>query len=179
MSSDPKELRADLSRFKREEALKRFYLNIEKSHAEEDHWRRTSAAIVGLHGERTETFQVYVEQSSKFSAASVTGRILLEIGLCECPDEGEALSNMELSRMMAKASVVYRLGGLSDAIRYRALTADLHVSPFGDILVKDDFGEFVVQPVLSRVIGQRFKNIAPKQRQNYEEAPVNRCNQTN
>lgn len=167
-----KELRADLSRFKREEALKRVYLNIEKSHAEEDHWRRTSAAIIGLHGERPEALKVYVEQSSKFSAASVTGRILLEIGLCECPSEGEALSNMELSRMMAKASIVYRLGGLSDALKYRALTAELHVSPFGDILVEDDFGKFVVQPVLSRMIGQRFRNIAPKQRQNYEEAPV-------
>lgn len=166
------ELRADLSRFSRLEALKEIFFNVEKSHAEEDHWHRTSAAIIGLHGEKPETLQVYVEQSSKFSAASVTGRILLEIGLCECPDDGEALSNMELSRMMTKASVVYRLGGLSDAIKYRALPAELHVSPFGDILFKDDFGEFVVQPVLSKVIRQRFKNIAPRQRQNYKEPPI-------
>lgn len=166
------ELRADLSKFGRLESLKRIFFNIEKSHAEEDHWRRTSAAVFGLHGETPETLQVFVEQSSKFSAASVTGRILLEIGLCECPKEGEALSNMELSRMMAKASVLYRLGGLSDAIKYRALPAELHVSPFGDILVKDDFGDFVVQPVLSKVIGKRFKAIAPKQHQNYEEPPI-------
>ena len=166
------ELRANLSKFDRLEALNRIFFNIEKSYDEEDHWRRTSAAVFGLHGETPETTQVFVEQSSKFSAASVTGRILLEIGLCECSNEGEALSNMELSRMMAKASVLYRLGGLSDAIKYRALPPELHVSPFGDILVKDDFGDFVVQPVLSKVIGQRFKAIAPKQHQNYEEPPV-------
>ncbi|WP_417825021.1 hypothetical protein [Thalassospira lucentensis] len=166
------ELKSDLSRFGRREALNKIFLNVEKSHADEDHWRRTSAAIIGLHGRNPETLDVYVKQSSEFAGASVSGRILLEIGLCDCPEVGEELSNMELSRMMAKASVLYMLGGLSDAIRYRALSAELSVSPFGDVLVKDDFGEFVVQPVLAKMISQRFQSLAPRQHQNYEEPRV-------
>lgn len=163
-------LYAQLSGFDRERILLRIHENIEKANADEDHWRRTSAAILGLHGDTRDGMDAYAEHSSKFSGASVTGRILAEIGLCVCPLSGESnLSNLELSRMMAIASLIIRFGGLSDAIRYNALPSELHVSPYGDILFKNDFGEFVVEPFLEDSIKRRFKDLAPWQAKNYEE----------
>lgn len=159
----------EISRFRRKHGLLKIYSNIAKAHAEEGDWRRTSAAIIGLHGDNPETLQVYTDQNSKYSAAIVTGRILIEIGVCECPEQsGDLLSDLELTRMMATAAVLYRLGGLSDAIRHHALSAELTVSSFGDILFKDDFGNFVVQPVLAKRMEQRFKKSALKQHENYE-----------
>lgn len=160
----------ELLKFSRNRALIKIYENIEKANAEEDHWRRTSAALLGLHGDNPEGLQAYVENSSKFSGATVSCRILAEIALCACPtDSGLGVSNLELSRMMTTASLLYRLGGSSDAIKYNALPPELHISPFGDILFKDEFGDFVIQPLLSDVIKKRFKALAPMQEKNYME----------
>ncbi len=163
-------LHEELASLERRQMLLKIYANIEKGNAQEDQWRRTSAAIIGLHGENREGIQAYIDHSSKYSGAIVACRIVAEIALCACPlGSGQRMSNLELSRVMAITSLIYRLGGLSDAIKYNALPPELHVSPFGDILSKDDFGKFVVQPMLSNVIGQRFKELAPWQKKNYEE----------
>lgn len=62
-----------------------------------------------------------------------------------------------------------RYGGLSDAIRYNALKPEITISALGDILFRDDFGELVVQPMLSRSLGEKFINNAPLQKKNYDE----------
>ncbi len=41
-----------------------------------------------------------------------------------------------------------------------------------DILFKNDFGDLVVEPLLERVLGDRFVEIAPRQKQNYEAPEV-------
>jgi hypothetical protein len=153
--------------------LKRLLANSEKASAEKDHWKRTSAAILGLHGQGDETIKRYVEQTSKFAGAGMASRVLIEMALCACPlNEGGQLSDIELSKLIARASLLIRLGGLSDAIHYNSLSPELTVSSLGDILFRDDFGELVVQPMLSRVLGERFINNAPLQKKNYVEPAI-------
>ena len=155
--------------FDRVSALLRIVANSEKANAEEDHWRRTSAAVLGLHGDELGTVDRYVEQMSRFAGASITSRILAEIALCVCPAEGgRKLSNIDLSKLVAHTALVVRIGGLSDAIFYNALAPELTISPLGDILVRDEFGRFVVEPMLSRVVGEGFIANAPLQRKNYD-----------
>lgn len=147
--------------------------NIEKANAEEDHWRRTSAAILGLHGRTPETLRKYVHQTSKFAAAGIASRVLAEMSVCMCPIDGTVQpSALSLSRLVSRTLLVVRLGGLSDAIRYNALQPELTLSALGDILFKNDFGDLVVEPLLERVLGDRFVEIAPKQKQNYEAPEV-------
>ena len=62
--------------------------NCEKAKTEEDHWQRTSAAILGLHGDEPGTVDRYVDQMSKFAGANIASRILTEIALCACPAKG-------------------------------------------------------------------------------------------
>jgi hypothetical protein len=147
--------------------------NCEKANAEEDHWKRTSAAVLGLHGDEPGTVDRYVEQLSKFAGAGIASRILTEIALCVCPTEGGRLiADIELSKLIARAALVVRLGGLSDAIYYSALASELTISPLGDILFVDDFGRLVVEPMLSRVIGEKFSASAPLQKRNYEDPEI-------
>ena len=95
----------------------------------------------GLHGDEPGTVDRYVEQMSKFAGASIASRVLIEIALCVCPAEGGTqLSDIELSKLIARAALVVRIGGLSDAIYYNALTPELTISPLGDILFRDEFG---------------------------------------
>ena len=162
-----------LAAFERVSTLKRMVANSEKASAEEDHWRRTSAAVIGLHGHNKGTIDRYVEQVSKFTGAGITSRVLTEIALCVCPqDDGAQISDIELSKLIARAALTVRIGELSNAIYYNALSPEITISPLGDILFRDDFGEIVVQPMLSRALGDKFIENAPVQKKNYEEPGV-------
>jgi hypothetical protein len=147
--------------------------NVEKANAEEDHWRRTSAAVLGLHGRSEETLQKYVHQTSMFAAAGIASRVLAEMGLCMCPVDGKTQpTTLALTRLISRTLLVVRLAGLSDAIRFHALKPELTLSALGDILFKNDFGENVVEPLLSRLLGDRFIQLAPKQKRNYQDPNV-------
>lgn len=163
----------ELQSLPRREFLNILVQNIEKANAEEDHWRRTSAAILGLHGRTPETLRKYVNQTSEYAAAGIASRVLAEMSICMCPIRGTVKPTMlSLSRLVSRTLLIVRLGGLSDAIQYNALNPELTLSALGDILFKNDFGDFVVEPLLERVLGDRFVQIAPKQKQNYEEPKV-------
>ena len=167
------DIKRELETLPRREFLNLLVRNIEKANAEEDHWRRTSAAILGLHGRSAETLRKYVHQTSTYAAAGIASRVLAEMSVCMCPIEGTTHpTGLSLTRLISRTLLVVRLGGLSDAIRFNVLQPELTLSGLGDILFKNDFGEMVVEPLLERVLGDRFVQIAPKQKQNYEEPKV-------
>jgi len=162
------DLTAELKKFDRAAALRRLVANCEKARDKEDHWRRTSAAMLGLHGDLSPTTTSFVEQMSRFAGAGISSRIIAEIALCVCPLEGGSkLSDIELSKLIARASLLIRIGGLSDAIFYNALKPELTISALGDILFSNDFGELVVEPMLTRAMGDQLKAFAPLQKKNY------------
>ena len=159
-----------LAAFDRRTTLRLLVANCEKARAERDHWKRTSAAVLGLHGDTQDTRGRFVEQLSRFAGASAASRTLTEIALCACPSEGGVVcSRIEMSKLIARAALVMRIGGISDAIHYNALAPEITVSPLGDILVRNDFGDLVVKPTLSRIVQGRVLAEAPLQESNYEE----------
>ena len=159
----------DLRKLDRISTLMRIVTNCEKAKAEESHWRQTSAAILGLHGQERDTIDHYVKQMSKFAAAGITSRVLCEIVLCDSPLKGGThLSDIDFSSLLARMALIIRIGGLSDAIYYNVLAPKIEISSFGRILVRDDFGDFVVAPMLSRMSEDKLITNAPLQKANYE-----------
>ena len=159
----------ELRGFDRLCTLRRLVDNCIRAAAERDHWMRTSAAVLALHGATAETQNRFVEQMSAFGGAITTCRVLAEIALCVCPlDGGIECCDIDVSRLVARMALVHRIGGLSDAIYYNALAAKIRVSSLGDILVTDDFGRFVVEPTLSHMVRDRVESEAPLQKKNYD-----------
>lgn len=164
------DLIAKLAGFNRRPALRRLLLNCEKADAEERRWTMTSAAILGLHGHDPQTIERFVERKSRFAGTRAASRILVEMALCACPsDAGKRLSDIEMRQLLAGADLVVQLGGASDAIFYNVLQPDLLVSPVGDVLFQDDFGEYVARPTLYRMIREGVMADAPLQRKNYDD----------
>ncbi|TAK37642.1 MAG: hypothetical protein EPO30_10420 [Lysobacteraceae bacterium] len=158
-----------LSKYNRRATIERLLLNCLKAQDQEQHWKRTSAALIGLHGAGPKVLETVVEQVSRFTGAHVTSRVLVEVALCACPESGEAMpADIELSVLLARVSLLIRIGGMSDAIHYNVLEPRLAISSLGDILVRDDFGREIVEPMLSQAIGEGFVEGAPKQRRNYQ-----------
>ncbi len=52
---------------------------------------------------------------------------------------------------------------------YNALAPEITISPLGDILLRDEFGRVVVEPMMTREMGNSFIANAPLQRRNYED----------
>ena len=164
------DLTARLAKFSRRPALTRLVLNCEKADAEERRWTMTSAAILGLHGRDPRTIERFVERKSRFAGTRATSRILIEMALCACPsDGGSELSDIEMRQLLARADLVMQIGGASDAIHYNVLRPEVVVSPVGDVLFHDDFGEMVARPVLSRMIREGVIADAPQQRRHYDD----------
>lgn len=162
-----------LAKFERRPLVHRLLYNTLKAEESSAQWRRTSAAILGLNGNTPNTVAKFVEHNSQCVGASVVCRILIEMAICVCPKNGdEQISDIELEHLIAKIALVVRFGGLSDAIRFNALKPELKISPLGDVLVEDDFGNFVVEPMLERVVGENFVAASTKQAKNYEEAEI-------
>lgn len=164
---------AALKCYQRLPMLTRLVENAEKAREEQDHWNRTSAAILGLHGHTESTMARYAERMSLFAGAAVASRILIEMSLCACPTEGGIpIADIELSKLMAKAAMAVHFGGLSDAIHYNALPPEIKISALGDILFRNELGHLVVEPMLARVMSDRFVSTAPAQRKNYEQPQI-------
>ena len=159
----------ELHAFERLSILRALVGNCLKAAAERDHWKRTSAAVLGLHGDTEETLEQFVKQMGVIGAAAATCRVLVEIALCVCPlGGGTACCDLDIGGLMARAGIVCRIGGLSDAIHYGALAPKIRVSPLGDVLVADDFGRFVVEPMLSHMVRDKVTIDAPLQKNNYD-----------
>lgn len=159
-----------LKQFERKSTLMRLVLNTEKASAEEDHWRRTSAAVLGLHGTTEQTLLAFTRENSQYAGTAIASRVLIEMALCVCPEGAQSIiSDYDLSKLLVRASMLVQYGGLSDAIFFNTLPPEIHISALGDILFRDELGEFVVQPMLQRHSGESFVKAAPNQKRNYEE----------
>ena len=164
------EILESLGSFERLSILKRLVANIERAYIKSEHWEKTSAAVLGLHGNNQSTINSYIKQISKYSGAKISSRVLIEITLCTSPlGTGINISDIELSKLIARVALLIRIGGLSDAIYYSALSPELKISPLGDILFCDDFGQMVVEPMLANMLGDNYLNFAPLQKKNYEK----------
>lgn len=106
----------DLRSFQRGPMLSRLLRNHELAIFDRDLWRRTSSALIGLHGGGQDTLDIITDHEFKLNAVFQTTRVLLEIAICECPLEsrgfGLVIADGEGSAACANRRLVgcYALG---------------------------------------------------------------------
>lgn len=163
----------ELRRYNRISMLMMLIRNHELAITERDHWRRTSAAMIALHGDSPETMQTLRRHDFKLNAVFQTSRVLIEIALCECPLEGGVKpGHLDMSLLMAKTSMLFEVGGWSDAIRWDMMQPELRITPLGDVHAKFGFFDEIVEPHANITSGGRIKEAVESYSENLEERPV-------
>lgn len=150
------ELAAELRRYGREPFLRALLLNHEAAAVDRDHWTRTTAAMMALHDDPVATRRDIQAHEFKLNAVFQMSRVLAEFAVCECPNDGPAPGAIDLSRLMAKAAMIFNLGGYSDAIRRDVMAPELRVTPLGDIHANWGFMDAIIEPFAREVADGRI-----------------------
>lgn len=156
--------------FDRRRMLERLLQNHELAIDDRDRWTRTSSALLALHGRTTDTFKRLMGADQSLNAVLQSTRVLVEMAICECPLAGGARpGRLDISLLMAKASLLFEIGGWSDAIRWDVMKPDVRVTPLGDVHANFDYYEEIIIPHASVTNQERIERAVTGYAKNLEE----------
>ena len=164
------ELCSDLRAFNREALLSRLLLNHEAAAADRDRWSRTSAAVLALHADRESTLSTMAEHEFKLNAVFQASRILMEMAICEAPvSGGRQPGDLDLSRAMAKALLLFYMGGWSDAIRWDVMEPTVQITALGDVHAKFGYVDAIITPHAKETSDVRINEAANSYSDNLQQ----------
>lgn len=167
-------LLARLRQFDRRAILAMLLRNHEVSAFDRDVWKRTSAAMLALHGETAETLATITDHEFKLNAVFHATRIVVEMAICACPIDGGATKpgRIDLARLMAQASLLVQVGGWSDAMRWGLMKPELRITPLGDVHADFGFVDAILMPH-GRVVSEgRIEQAVTTYGDNLRDRPV-------
>lgn len=153
------ELCQKLRQFNRARTIELLLQNYEAAVSDRDRWRRTTASLLALHPDRQSALRTIADQEFRLNAVFQSSRILVEMAVCECPEEGGLTPGaIDLSHLMTLAGLLFEVGGWSDAIRWDVMEPELRITPLGDIHAKFDFVDDIIMPH-ARITSERRANL--------------------
>ena len=167
------ELCGQLRAFDRTSVLCELLRNYEVASVSRDHWHRTAAALLALRRDPDLALVSMRNHEMKLNAVFQCSRTLIEMAICECPLEGGvSLGELNMTLLMAKASQIYHLGGLSDLAHWGYLRPQLIIRPLGDVHADHDFMDTVIDGLSNASSEVRFMASARKYERNLYAADV-------
>lgn len=165
------DLIAEVRLFDRKKLVDAILRNHELAAIEEADFKRTAAATLALHDDKTSTLATLGRKESELNAVALTSRILMEFAVCEAPLAGGLQPGaLDLGRLMSLAAIIFYFGGDSDAVRWDAMRPTFRVTPLGDVHAYRDFATEIVEPFGRQNADLRFEDAVENYADNVEAA---------
>jgi hypothetical protein len=166
------DLEADLRGFNRRFAILSLIRNHEDAARDRDNWARTASAVLALHRDLEDTLQKFADHEFKLNAVFQGTRLAAEVANYASPtDGGLEPGAMDIARFMAKAGLLYQLGGWSDAIRWDVMEPSLRITPLGDVHANFGFIDSIIAPHARAASDVRVAEAAERYGSHLEERP--------
>lgn len=167
------ELCSELRRFDRASFVELSLRNHEKAAIECKKWTGTARAAIALRQDKKSAQAVITEHEMKLHGVLFLSRVLIEFAICECATSaGIRAGHLDFSKLMAKASLIWQLGGWSDAIHLDAMPPALTISPLGDIKAVAAFSSNVLMPFWKERSQDRIDTASKQYEENFQLAVV-------
>jgi hypothetical protein len=184
VSSLIEELQSDLQTFNRKAIIFSLLRNHEAAAKDRDNWNRTASAVLALHRDREDTLQKFADHEFKLNSVFQGSRLIIEIVNCTCPNEGgKEPGAIDLARLMAKANLLFQIGGWSDAIRWDVMVPAVTITPLGNVFVHLSFVDEIVAPHVRATSDVRVADAVKKyashlQERIFDPSSLDRLDQT-
>jgi len=167
------EFKDELKKYNRASLIIAALRNIEGIASEKDQWDRTARAVLSLHENENDVHQAKIKHFSSLYAADLASRIIVETAVCECPlNGGYDVGSLDISPIMARASLLFHIGNLSDAIKKGVTEPKIVVSAIGDIKSEHTFYDEIIMPFSRQFEKTKFTDAAVKYETHFEEMPA-------
>ena len=155
------QLRELLQRFDRTSVIYKAFELSENIIQDRDQWRRTAQAILSLYKPEEDVFLVAQDRESARANVSIAARTILEMAICECPEEGgRALSRWGLDDLLAKAALLIEVAADSDAISNDLAEPQIHLHRNGEYTIDRGFLDTIIRPFYTAYFHEEFEGMA-------------------
>lgn len=166
------QLRERLQQFDRTSVIQEVLQVNEAVLHDRDHWRRTAQAVFALYTQEEDVLAIAREREALRITAGLSARTILEIAVCECPDEGgRQLSRWGLDELLAKATLMLGAASDSDAVNNDLVEPQIDLHPNGEYTMDRSFQETVMKPFLTAYHQEGFEEAAAKYPDLYRSVP--------
>jgi hypothetical protein len=167
------QLKDELKKYNRASLITGALRNIEGIALEKGKWDRTARAVLSLHENENDVHKAKNKHFSSLYAADMASRIIVETAVCECPHRGGyEVGSLDISPLMARASLLFHMGSLSDAIKKGVTEPKIVVSGNGDIKSEHTFYDEIIMPFSSQFEKTKFTDAADKYETHFEDMPA-------
>ncbi len=145
--------------------------NYEAAKIERTHWLRTGRANMAINSDQLDKQQQIIGKDLQANNAILPCRLLVEFGVASCAEAGgRTPGELELSRLMAKAYLIFQFGGWFNAIWWEWMPPKLLITPLGDVHAEIDYELDVLQPYARMNSRDRVETTSNDYERNYEES---------
>jgi len=133
-----------LGKIDRKSIVTKLLINLCSVNSERFRWKNTAASMLAIYTDEKKTLKIIHSVYGNFNSANIGSRLLIEMANCTCPECGIEAEELDLSKLMSYAILMYEFGGWSDAINNDILSPKINISPYGNIMIDADYLDNII-----------------------------------
>ncbi|RUO25859.1 hypothetical protein CWE09_03775 [Aliidiomarina minuta] len=169
-------IKSMLSQINKRSMLSELVSLVNSIEQDREQWKRTARAVFAIYSKHDDVIRVARERESDRSLTSLCLRSLVEMSLCECPDDdsGIPVNNSTIDDLLSLTSLLVSTASDSDAIHWGLVAPKLNFNMNGTYFIPTEVMEEMLLPYFSGHFGVQFGGAVDDYEDLYNQKQVNK-----